>query len=98
MGAADSEMLHHLQVIEALMLEVEKKVKGFQRMQGQTLKGIYARLTDFKPGGVRQIKPAFIAEAEKALRAPNTQTGRQVSEAAGSCCGCCLCLRNDQCC
>ena len=49
------------------MLEVEKKVRTFQRMQGNTLKGIYNRLSDFKPGGVRQLKPAFVEEANRVL-------------------------------
>ena len=56
-----------LQVIEALMVEVEKRVRGFQRMQGNTLKAIYSRLSDFKPGNVRQLKPAFLAEANNVV-------------------------------
>lgn len=47
------------------MLEVEKRVRGFHRMQGQTLKGIYNRLSDFRPGGARQLKTAFLAEAHR---------------------------------
>lgn len=49
------------------MVEVEKKVRGFQRMQGQTLKGIYNRLSDFRPGGARQLKPAFFEEAQRVV-------------------------------
>ena len=55
------------QIIEALMVDVEKKVRGFHRMQGQTLKGIYSRLSDFSSGGMRQLKPAFIEEAKRVV-------------------------------
>ena len=54
-----------VQAIEALMVEVEKRVRGFHRMQGQTLKGIYNRLSDFRTGGVRHLKPAFFEEAKR---------------------------------
>lgn len=57
-----------VQNIEALMLEVEKRVRSFQRMQGNTLKGIYQRLSDFKPGNVRQLKAEFQEEAQRVLR------------------------------
>lgn len=53
------------------MVEVEKRVRGFQRMQGNTLKGIYSRLSDFKPGNVRQLKPAFIEEANRVVNKPS---------------------------
>ena len=49
------------------MLEVEKRVRSFQRMQGNTLKGIYQRLSNFKPGNVRQLKAEFHEEAERVL-------------------------------
>ena len=57
-----------MQNINALMVEVEKKVRSFQRMQGQALKNIYDRLSDFRPGGTRQLKAAFVEEAEQILR------------------------------
>ncbi|KAL3142461.1 hypothetical protein ABBQ38_002789 [Trebouxia sp. C0009 RCD-2024] len=73
-------------VIEALMVEVEKRVRGFQRMQGNTLKGIYSRLSDFKPGNVRQLKPAFIEEANRVVNKPSDAgakpSGQQPSSGA----------------
>ncbi|KAL3152366.1 hypothetical protein ABBQ32_001426 [Trebouxia sp. C0010 RCD-2024] len=69
-------------VIEALMVEVEKRVRGFQRMQGNTLKGIYSRLSDFKPGNVRQLKPAFIDEANRVVNKPSDAGAKPAESSA----------------
>ena len=88
--------VHVYQAIEALMLEVEKRVRGFHRMQGQTLKGIYSRLSDFRPGGARQLKPAFFAEANRIVDKLKdsgilfAKAGDELtSKGSNACCSCC---------
>ena len=44
-------------------------------MQGNTLKAIYSRLSDFKPGNVRQLKPGFLAEANNVVNKSSAAGG-----------------------
>ena len=93
-----------VQAIEALMVEVEKRVRGFHRMQGQTLKGIYNRLSDFRTGGARQLKPAFLEEAHRIVDNLNN-SGSLLAKAVDVltskdckvCCSCCNTLACEDC-
>lgn len=55
------------QVLEAVFKDTEKKVAGFQRLQGESFKNACRKYAEMKSGNVLQLRGQFLTEAQAIL-------------------------------
>ena len=66
-NATGQQGTSHAQVLEALLKEVEKRVPGFQRLQGESLKRACRTYGEMKPGNKWVLQSQFLQPAQDIL-------------------------------